>query len=91
VIVPAVTVKVAVVAEAAIVAEAGVVRRALLSARVTVVAEVAAFVKATVQVLEALDPKVVGVQVNDDSVTVDDKLIERVFDMPLKVAVTIAD
>ena len=70
---------------------AGVVRRALLSESVTVVAAVAALVKVTVQVLEALDPKIVGVHVNDESVAVDDKLIERVFDMPLKVAVTIAD
>ena len=50
--VSAVMTKVAVEAPAAIVTEVGVVRRALLSASVTVVAEVAAFVKVTVQVLE---------------------------------------
>ena len=61
--------KAAVVAPAATVTEAGVVRRLLLSESVTVVALVAALLKVTVQVLEALEPRVVGEQAREERVT----------------------
>lgn len=79
------------VAPAGTATEAGVVRRALLSERATAVFAVAAFVKVTVQVLEAPDPKVVGVQASEESVAADDKVSDRVFDTPFRAAVTMAD
>ena len=60
--VPAVTVNVADVAPAATVTDAGVVSSELLSDSVTVVLAVAALLNVTVQVLAALEPRVVGVQ-----------------------------
>lgn len=71
--------------------EAGVVKRELLSARVTVVVAVAAFVNATVQVLEAPDAKLVGVQLSEETVKAEARLMVAVFDAPLRVAVTVAD
>ena len=67
--VPAVTVNVAEVAPAATVTDAGVVSRELLSDSVTVVLAVAALLNVTVQVLAALEPRVVGVQASEESVT----------------------
>ena len=72
--VPAVTVKLAEVAPEATVTEPGVVSRLLLSDSVTAVLPVAAWLKVTVQVLAALEPRVVGVQVSEESVTGDAKL-----------------
>jgi len=86
-----VTVKAAVVAPAATVTEAGVVRRLLLSESVTVVALVAALLKVTVQVLEALEPRVVGEQAREESVTAEARAMVAVFETPLRVAVTVAD
>jgi len=65
VIVPAVTVKVAVVLEAATATEAGVVSRLLLSESVTVVLLVGAALKVTVQVLLALEASEVGLQARE--------------------------
>ena len=89
--VPAFTVNVAVVAPAGTVTEAGVVRRALLSERVTVVLAVAAFVRVTVQLAELVDPRVVGVQANEESVTAAARLTVAVCDAPPRVAVTVTD
>ena len=89
--VPAVTVKVADVAPAATVTEAGVVSSELLSDSVTVVLAVAALLNVTVQVLAALEPRVVGVHASEESVTAAAKLIVAVFETPLSVAVTTAD
>ena len=89
--VPAVTLNVADVAPAATVTEAGVVSRELLSDSVTVVPAVAALLNVTVQVLAALEPRVVGVQASEESVTAAARLMVAVFETPLSVAVTTAD
>ena len=89
--VPAVTVNVADVAPAATVTDAGVVSSELLSDSVTVVLAVAALLNVTVQVLAALEPRVVGVHASEESVTAAAKLIVAVFETPLSVAVTTAD
>ena len=89
--VPAVTVNVADVAPAATATEAGVVSSELLSDSVTVVLAVAALLNVTVQVLAALEPRVVGVQASEESVTAAAKEMVAVFETPLSVAVTTAD
>ena len=90
-IVPAVTLNVADVAPAATATDAGVVSSELLSDSVTVVLAVAALLNVTVQVLTALEPRVVGVQASDESVTAAARLMVAVFETPLIVAVTTAD
>ena len=89
--VPAVTLNVADVAPAATATDAGVVSSELLSDSVTVVLAVAALLNVTVQVLAALEPRVVGVHASEESVTAAARLIVAVFDTPLSVAVTTAD
>ena len=89
--VPAVTLNVAEVAPAATATDAGVVSKELLSDSVTVVLAVAALLNVTVQVLAALEPRVVGVQASEDSVTAAARLMVAVFDTPLIAAVTTAD
>jgi hypothetical protein len=65
-----VALKVAVVAPAATLTEVGVVSTVLLSERATLAPPVgAALVKVTVQVLEALGPRLLGVQAKADTST----------------------
>ena len=90
-IVPAVTVNAADVAPTATATEAGVVSNELLSDSVTTVLAVAALLNVTVQVLAALEPRVVGLHATEESVTAAARLIVAVFDTPLSVAVTTAD
>ena len=78
--VPAVTLNVADVAPAATATDAGVVSSELLSDSVTVVLAVAALLNVTVQVLAALEPRVVGVHASEESVTAAAKLIVAVFE-----------
>ena len=89
--VPAVTVNVAEEAPAAMVTDAGVVSSELLSDSVTAVLAVAALLKVTVQVLAALEPRVVGVHASEESVTAAARQMVAVFETPLSVAVTTAD
>ena len=89
--VPAVTLNVADVAPAATATDAGVVSSELLSDSVTVVLAVAALLNVTVQVLAALEPRVVGVHASEESVTAAARLMVAVFETPLSVAVTTAD
>ena len=63
----------------------------LLSDSVTTVLAVAALLNVTVQVLAALEPRVVGLHATEESVTAAARLIVAVFDTPLSVAVTTAD
>src|SRR5215469_2855110 len=89
--VPAAAVKVAVVALAATVAEAGTVNAALLEERETVVPPVgAALESVTVQVLLALDARVVGAHCTEERLTGACKLTVAVWDALLRVAVTVA-
>jgi hypothetical protein len=90
VIVPAVTVNVAALAPDPTVTEAGVINELLLSDRLTPVADVAALLKLTVQVLDAPDPSVAGVHESEVSVAAAARLMPAVFDVPLYVAVTVA-
>ena len=71
--------------------DAGVVSSELLSDSVTVVLAVAALLRVTVQVPAALEPRVVGVQVSEESVTAAAREMVAVFETPLSVAVTTAD
>ena len=65
-----VALNVAEVAAAATVTDAGTVRVALVFVRVTVAPPVGAgWVRVTVQVLEALGPRVVGLQASDETST----------------------
>jgi len=89
VIVPAVTVNVAVVAFDATVTDDGVVNCELLSDSVTAVPPVAALLNVTVQVLLPLELTVVGLHASDDNVTGADRLTVAVCEMPLSVAVTV--
>ena len=90
-IVPAVTVNAADVAPAATATDAGMVSSELLSDSVTAVLAVAALLNVTVQVLAALEPRVVGLHATEESVTAAARLIVAVFETPLSVAVTTAD
>ena len=91
-LVPAVTVKVPVVAPAPTVAEAGVVSRVeLVLDRVMIAPPVgAALVRATVQVLEELGPRLVGLQASEEICTeaARDKLVD--VEVPLREAVRVA-
>ena len=89
--VPAVTVNVPAVAPVVMETDAGVVSSELLSDSVTVVLAVAALLNVTVQVLAALEPRVVGVQASEESVTAAARQMVAVFETPLSVAVTTAD
>jgi hypothetical protein len=86
-----VALKEAVVAPDATVIDAGTVKAALLSEIAIVPPPVgAALLSVTVQVLEALGPRVVGLQLSDDTSTDADRVIVAVAELPLYVAVTIA-
>jgi len=79
------------VAAAGTVTEAGTVRVALVLDRVTVAPPAgAAFVKVTVQVVEALGPTLVGLQAREETRTgaSRDRLVE--VDVPLREAVSVA-
>ena len=89
--VPAVTVNVPAAAPVVMETDAGVVSSELLSDSVTVVLAVAALLNVTVQVLAALEPRVVGVQATEESVAAAAKEMVAVFETPLSVAVTTAD
>ena len=89
-IVVVVALNVAVVAAAATVTDAGTVRVALVFVNITVAPPVgAACVRVTVQVLEAFGPRLVGLQVRDDT-SADTKLILVLAELPLYVAVMVA-
>jgi hypothetical protein len=76
--------KVAVVAPAATLTEVGVVSTVLLSERATLAPPVrAALVKVTVHVLEALGPRLLGVQANDDTSTGATRLTVALAELPL--------
>jgi hypothetical protein len=80
----AVAPKVAVVAPAATPTEVGVVSSVLLSERATLAPPVrAALVKLTVQVLEALGPRLLGVQASDDTSTGATRLTVALAELPL--------
>ena len=65
-----VALKVAVIAAAATVTDAGAVRVALVLVRVTAAPPVgAAWVRVTVQVLDAFGPRLVGLQASDETST----------------------
>lgn len=89
--VPAFTVNVAVGVPAETVTEAGVVRTALLSERLSTTVALVALFKVTVQVLDAPDPNVMGAHAKEESTTGEERLIAAVFEIPLKVAVTVTD
>ena len=82
---------VAVVAAAATVTDAGTVRVALVLVRVTLAPPVgAAWVNVTVQVLEALGPRLVGLQTREETRTGAARLIVAFAELLLYVAVTVA-
>jgi len=86
-----VALKVADVAAAATVTEAGTVRVGLELDRVTEAPPVgAALVRVTVQVLEALGPRLVGLQASEVSLTGATRLMEAVREPPPKVAIRVA-
>jgi hypothetical protein len=87
--VPAVTVKVAEEAPELMVTEEGVVSRELLSERETEVLLVAALESVTVQVLEPLEPRLVGEQEREESATAAARSMEAVLETLLRVAVTV--
>ena len=90
--VPALTVKLAVVAPAATLTAAGVVSSALLSERVTLVPPAgAARVKVTVQGLDCPEPKLVVLHVNPERSAGACKLKATESELLPKVAVTVAD
>jgi len=64
-----VALKFAEVAPAATLTEVGVVSTVLLSERATLAPPVAALVKVTVQLLEALGPRLLGVQASEETRT----------------------
>jgi len=93
-IVPAEAEKVAVVAEAGTVTDAGTVRTALLSEIFTTVPPVGAGPEmVALQVLLALDARVAGVHVSEETVIAAGgvRVMVAVAVLPLSVAVTIAD
>jgi hypothetical protein len=85
--VPEVAVKVAVLWPVATVTLAGTVSNPLLLASETVAALVAAWFNVTVQVLEALLPRVEGAQASDVSCAGALALMVKVWEAPLRVAV----
>jgi hypothetical protein len=79
-----VTLKFAAVAPAVTLTEAGVVSAMLLSERATLTPPVgAALAKTTVQVLEALGPMLLGVQVREDTSTGATRLTLVLAEVPL--------
>jgi hypothetical protein len=91
VIVPAIATKLAVVDAAATVIEAGAVSNGLLEEMVTLRPPVGAGALAvTVQVLLAPDVSEAGTQTSEVTVTGGARLMEAVFELPFKAAVTTA-
>jgi hypothetical protein len=87
----AVALKVAAVAPAATVTEAGTVSEVLLLVSVTAVPPVGAvWVSVNVHVLTALCPRLVGAHATPETRTGARRLIVAVFELPPKVAVTVA-
>jgi hypothetical protein len=83
-IVPAVALKVAVVAVANTVTDIGTVRAGLVAVSVTLAPPAgAAFVRVTVQLVDALDPMLVGLQASDDTCTGATRLIVAFQVLPL--------
>ena len=79
-----VALKLADVAPAATLTEAGVVSTALLSERATLAPPAgAALVKVTVQVLEALGPRLLGVQAREDTNTGATSAMLALAELPL--------
>ena len=79
------------VAAAATVTEAGTVRLVLVLVRVTLAPPVgAALVSVTVHVLDALGPKLAGLQANPDTSTGATRLTPALAKLPLLVAVMVA-
>ena len=84
-------VKVVEVEPAGTVTDAGVVSSALLSDSVTEVPPVGAtLVSVTVQVLVALEPRLVGEQASEERATGATRLRVAVWETPFSVAVTVA-
>jgi len=73
------------------VTEAGTVRLALLSERLTAVLPEAALERVTVQVAEPLELRVEGEQAREVRVAGAERVMVAVREMPLRVAVTVAD
>jgi hypothetical protein len=89
---PAEALKDAAVAPAATVTDAGTVTAALLSETETTVPPVgAALERVTVQVLVALEARVVGLHASEERVMGAVRLMVAVWETPLRVAVTTAD
>ena len=83
--------KLAEVAAAATVTDAGTVSVALVLVRVTLAPPVGApWVKVTVQVLEELGPRLVGLQAREETRTGATRLMVAVFELLPRVAVTVA-
>jgi hypothetical protein len=78
-----VTLKFAAVAPAATLTEAGAVSTVLLSERATLAPPVAILVRVTVQVLEALGPRLLGVQAREDTATGATRLTLALAEVPL--------
>ncbi len=86
-----VALKVAEVAAAATVTEGGTVSVALLFVRATLAPPVgAAWVRVTVQVLDAFCPRLVGAQASEDTITGASRLRLVLAEVPLYVAVSVA-
>ena len=86
-----VTLKVAAVAPAATLTEAGVVSAVMLSETATLAPPVgAALVNVTVQVLEALGPRLLGVHAREDTRTGATRLTLALAELPFWVAVMVA-
>ena len=83
--------KVAVVAAAATVTDAGTVSVALVFVRATRAPPAgAAFVRVTVQVLEAFAPRLLGLQASEDTSTGATRLMVALAELLLYVAVIVA-
>jgi hypothetical protein len=90
-IVVVVALKVPDVAAAATATDAGTVRVALVLMRVTVAPPAgAACVRVTVQVLEALGPRLVGLQTSEETSTGATRLMLALAELPLYAAVRVA-
>ena len=91
-IAPVVALKVAVVDPAATATEAGTVNTALVLVSVTVLPPVgAAWFRVTVQVLEALGPRLVGLQARAVTIVGATRLMVTLCELLPRVAVTVAD
>jgi hypothetical protein len=88
---PAVAVKVAVVAPESTVTEAGTVSRELLLASATADPPAGAvWLRVTVQVLEALWPRLVGLHATPETTTDETRLMVPVFELEPRAAVMVA-